>query len=81
MRNFNVLAAMSVALLIAGGVSAKEKANQPKPRKVCRTEQMPGRITPQRICRTVPASGADLDDSRRKAGEAREAREAGNGRD
>ncbi len=78
MRNFKVLAAMSVALLMGGGVSAKEKPNQPKPRKVCRTEQMPGRITPKRICRTLPASGADLEDSRRKAGEARE---SGNGRD
>ncbi|HEX8512276.1 MAG TPA: hypothetical protein VF688_04145 [Allosphingosinicella sp.] len=78
MRIFNVLATLSVALLMAGGVSAKEKADQPKPRKVCRTEQMPGRITPQRICRTVPRSGGDVEANRRKAGEARE---AGNGRD
>jgi hypothetical protein len=78
MRNFNVLAAMSVALLMAGGVSAKEKPGQPKPRKVCRTEQMPGRITPKRICRVVPPSGTDTEDSRRKAGDARE---AGDGRD
>jgi hypothetical protein len=78
MRVFNVLAAMSVALLMAGGVSAREKADQPKPRKVCRTEQLPGRITPKRICRIVPPSGEDVQDNRRKSGEARE---AGNDRD
>lgn len=78
MRNFNVLAAISVALLAAGGASAKEKPDQPKPRKVCRTEQMPGRITPKRICRIVPSPGPGVEDSRRKAGEARGAE---NGRD
>ena len=78
MRNFNVLAAISVALLMAVGASAKEKPDQPKPRKVCRTEQMPGRITPKRICRTVPPSGAAAQDNQRKpAG----AGDAGNGRD
>jgi hypothetical protein len=73
MRNFKVLAAVSVALVMAGGVSAKEKRGQPKPRKVCRTEQMPNRITPQRICRTVPASGSAAQDNQRKDGDARQA--------
>jgi hypothetical protein len=77
MRISNVLAALSAVLLMAGGAPAKEKADQPKPRKVCRTEQMPGRITPKRVCRIVPPSGADTEDSRRKAGDARE---AGDGR-
>lgn len=72
MRNFNVLAAVVAALLMGGFVSAKEKADQPKPRKVCRTEQMSGRITPQRVCRIVPPS--DRADDQRKADDAREAR-------
>jgi hypothetical protein len=67
MRNFNMLAAVSAALLIGGGVSAKEKSDQPKPRKVCRTVQMSGRITPQRICRVVrPSDSAAEDDQRER---------------
>jgi hypothetical protein len=58
MRNFNVLAALSAALLMAGGVSAKEKSDQPKPRKICRSVQEPGRITPKRICRVAPPSAS-----------------------
>lgn len=78
MRNFNVLAAISVALLMAGGLSAKEKPEQPKARKICRTEQMPNRITPKRICRTLPPSGSAAEGNQRKAGDAREPE---NGRD
>ena len=78
MRNFNVLAAVSAALLMTGGVSAKEKPDQPKPRKVCRTEQMSGRITPQRVCRIVPRSDTRAQDAQRKDGDARQ---AGNDRD
>ncbi|MGZ8286689.1 MAG: hypothetical protein ACXW27_09785 [Allosphingosinicella sp.] len=73
MRNFNVLAALSAAMLIGGGVSAGEKAGEPKPKKVCRTEQMSGRITPQRICRVVRPSDSAAQDNKRKAGPAREA--------
>jgi hypothetical protein len=78
MRNFNALAAIAAALLMGGGVSAKEKSDQPKPKKVCRTEQMSGRITPQRICRVVTPSDASAEDNRRKSGDARG---AGNDRD
>ena len=56
MLNFNVLAALSAAALMAGGVSAKEKPAEVKPRKICRTEHVPGRITPKRVCRTVTPS-------------------------
>jgi hypothetical protein len=78
MRNFNMLAALSAALLMGGGVSAREKPDQPKPRKVCRTEQMSGRITPQRICRLVPRSETPAQEAQRKDGDARQ---AGNDRD
>lgn len=71
MRNFNMLAAVAAAMLMGGLVSAKEKADQPKPRKVCRTEQMSGRITPQRICRIVRPAEASAEDDRRKPGDAR----------
>ena len=78
MRNFNMLAAVSAALLASGATSAKEKPDQPKPKKICRTEHMPGRITPKRICRVVPPSTAPAADDRHKAGDSRE---SDNGRD
>ena len=78
MRNFNMLAAVIAAVLMAGGASAKEKSDQPKPRKVCRTQEMPGRITPRRICRIVPPADATSEDNQRKAGTARD---PDNGRD
>jgi hypothetical protein len=56
MADFNVLAVVAATLLVGGTATAKEKPEQPKERKVCRTEQMSGRITPQRICRKVPVS-------------------------
>lgn len=72
MRNFKVLAALSAAMLIGGGVSAKEKAREPKPKKVCRTEQMSGRITPQRICRVVRSPDSTVQGNQRNAGPARD---------
>ena len=75
MRNFNMLAAVAAAMLVGGVVSAKEKADQPKPRKVCRTEQMSGRITPRRVCRIVTPPQAAAEDDQRKADNAREARD------
>ncbi|MET1110944.1 MAG: hypothetical protein ABWX67_05380 [Allosphingosinicella sp.] len=78
MRNFNVLAAIAAALLAGGAVSAKEKADQPRPKKVCRNEQISGRIAPRRVCRIVtPSQEAAQDDQRKPA----TSREAGNGRD
>ena len=52
MRKIAILVAFAAALT-AGPALAKEKAEQPKVKKVCRTVQMSGRITPQRICRKV----------------------------
>ena len=52
MRRVAILVAFAAALT-AGPAPAKEKAQQPKVKKVCRTVQMSGRITPQRICRKV----------------------------
>lgn len=74
MRNFNVLAAIAAALLMGVGVSAKEKSDQPKGKKVCRTQQISGRITPRRVCRIVTPSGAAAEDDQRKADSAREPR-------
>jgi hypothetical protein len=75
MRNFNMLAAVAAALLMGGGVSATEKGHSPKPRKVCRTIEESGRITPRRICRIVTPSDSAAEDDQRKAGEAREAKD------
>ncbi len=65
MGNFNMLAALAAALLMTGGASAKEKADQPKPKKVCRTEQFSGRITPTRVCRVVSQSDLSAEDQRK----------------
>ena len=78
MRIFNVLAAIAAAMLMSGGVSAKEKSGQPKPRKVCRTEHLSGRVTPRRICRIVPPSDISAKDDPRGTDSAREPE---NGRD
>jgi hypothetical protein len=73
MGNFNVLAAIAATLLIGGTAvaEAKEKPEQPKVKKVCRTEQMSGRITPQRICRKI-VRPAPEQDGRRDAGTSNE---------
>lgn len=65
MRNFNILAALAAALLMSGAASAKEKTGQHKPKKVCRTEQFSGRITPTRVCRVVRPSDTSADDQRK----------------
>jgi hypothetical protein len=72
MRNFNVLAAVAAALLMGGGVSAKEKSDQPKPKKICRIQQVSGRVTPNRVCRIVTPPEVAQDNQRKSAG-AREA--------
>jgi hypothetical protein len=71
MRSFNALAAMSAVLLAGGGVSAKEQPDQPKPRKICRNQEMPGRITPRRICRIVSPADPAAEEQQRKAGDPR----------
>jgi hypothetical protein len=69
MRQFGVIAAVAAALLTGGAAAATEKPAGPKPKKVCRTEQMPGRITPRRICRVVTPAAAPADPD--KAGDGR----------
>lgn len=76
MRNFNTLAAVSAALLMAGGALAKDKPDQPKPKKICHMEQVSGRVIGNRICRIVPPSEARERDDQRKS-----ARAAESGRD
>jgi hypothetical protein len=76
MRQFSVIAAVAAALLAGGAAAAKEKPAEPKPKKVCRTEQMPGRITPKRICRIVTPSAAPVDPD--KAGDGRATTGRGN---
>jgi hypothetical protein len=76
MRQFSVIAAVAAALLAGGAAAAKEKPAEPKPKKVCRTEQMPGRITPKRICRIVTPSAAQVDPD--KAGDGRATSGRGN---
>ena len=68
MANFNVLAAIAASLLIgAPAAAAKEKPEQPKVKKVCRTEQLSGRITPQRICRKIERPAPEQDGQRDSA--------------
>lgn len=59
---------MLVAAALAAGpaAAAKEASEAPKERKVCRTVQMSGRITPQRICRKVKPRAAQ-EETRRDA--------------
>jgi hypothetical protein len=52
LRKVAILVAFAAALT-AGPALAEEKAEQPKEKKVCRTVQMSGRITPERVCRKV----------------------------
>ncbi len=69
MGNFNVLAAIAATLLIGGtAAAAKEKPEQPKVKKVCRTEQMSGRITPQRVCRKIERPAPEQDGQRDPGG-------------
>lgn len=67
MRKVAILVAFAAALT-AGPALAKEKAEQPKEKKVCRTVQMSGRITPERICRKVEVPARD--DQNRRDGRA-----------
>lgn len=77
MRNFKVLAAACVSLLLAGGAAtaAPQKAETPKVRKICRTVEMSGRITPQRICRTVVERTPEEGQTQREARDSAEAPE------
>lgn len=54
-----MLAAIAAALSAGPVLAAKEKPAQPKEKKICRTVQMSGRITPERICRKVVAPATD----------------------
>ncbi|MEA3052123.1 MAG: hypothetical protein QOG72_1026 [Sphingomonadales bacterium] len=71
MRNFKVLAAVVATVLIGGVATAGAKPQQPKQRKICRTVEVSGRVTPQRICRKVERPAAE-EESQRKASDADE---------
>lgn len=63
LRKVAMLVAFAAALT-AGPALAEEKPDQPKEKKVCRTVQMSGRITPQRICRKVQRPAAEEESQR-----------------
>jgi hypothetical protein len=63
-----VLMLAAVALMAGSSATAREKSEQPKPRKICRNVQMSGRITPQRICRVRPERAEAEDEEQRNAG-------------
>jgi hypothetical protein len=55
MRNFNVMAAVAVAILTSGvALAAEEQPAQPKTKKICRVEEDSGtRIGSHRVCKTI----------------------------
>lgn len=65
-----MLVALAAALTAGPALAAKEKPEQPKEKKLCRAVQMPGRITPQKICRKVerPAPAPDAQREERDPG-------------
>jgi hypothetical protein len=77
MRSYYRLVALSAALAIGGGAAAAaEKPDQPKERKVCRTVEVSGRITPRRICRKVERPAA-REESQRESRESAETAKSG----
>ncbi|HEX9965132.1 MAG TPA: hypothetical protein VGB04_09140 [Allosphingosinicella sp.] len=64
MLTFNIMAASAAALIAASAAASDDKPEQPKVRKVCRTYEEPGRITPKRVCRIVPRDETAQDDRR-----------------
>jgi hypothetical protein len=71
MRQFSSLAAFGAILLAGGGAMAKEKSEQPKEHKICKSEaQTSSRIPPPKVCRTQAEWDAQADADARKAGEA-----------
>jgi hypothetical protein len=65
MLRFNIVTAVAAALIAVPAAAAKDKPEAPKEKKVCRTVEMSGRITPQRICRKVERK-APQEQSRRE---------------
>ena len=55
MRNFNIMAAVAVALLAGGtAVAAEEQTARPKARKICHVEEdSTSRLGARRICQTI----------------------------
>ena len=53
MRHFNILAAVAATVLLGGMAGAKDQAEAPKEKKICRTsEDSTSRIAVKRICKT-----------------------------
>ena len=74
MRHFNLLAAIAATMAVGGIASAKDKPEEAREKKICRTETASNsRIAHRRICRTK-AEWAELEgESQRHAGRAVEA--------
>ena len=54
MRNFNIMAAVAVALLAGGVAAADEKPAKAKEKKICRVEEDSGsRFAARRVCTTI----------------------------
>jgi hypothetical protein len=73
MHRFGMLAAVAAALMAGSSAAAQEKPQQPKQRKICRTVEMPGRITPKRICRPRAERPGSEDSDKPAASKADEA--------
>ena len=69
MLSVNILAAAAAALIGTSAAAVNEKPDEPKARKVCRTYEEPGRITPKRVCRVIPRSETAQGDQRSPRGE------------
>jgi hypothetical protein len=73
MRSFNILAAVGAAMLMTGAAAVakdKDKPEQPKEKKICRSEaKTTSRIAPPKVCHTQAewddmASNAQMDAAR-----------------
>jgi hypothetical protein len=69
MVRFNIMIATAAALIGTSAAGEVAKPEQPKARKVCRTYEEPGRITPKRVCRIVPRDETEQEDRRSPRGE------------
>ena len=74
MRHFNILAAVAATVLLGGMAGAKDQAEAPKEKKICRTsEDSTSRIAVKRICKTKAEWEQRSEESQRDARSAIEA--------
>ena len=82
MREFNVMAAVAVALLAGGVAVAKDQPAQAKGKKICEiVEDSTSRIGAKRICRIVPDKEQVRAEAPRQAAPAASETIADSGRD